>query len=124
MVRCVAGLLLLGMNVTAQTPAGSGYWPAEKAREVLDKTRTIRLAPEGSGLTAGERVAVAHLIEVGKSFQAVYEEQLHPQAAEARYLLAKLRPPRPDLESLHRLFKGPIATTLCPRLIRAAGPGA
>jgi hypothetical protein len=112
MVRCVAGLLLLGMNVTAQTPAGSGYWPAEKAREVLDKTRTIRLAPEGSGLTAGERVAVAHLIEVGKIFQAVYEEQLHPQAAEARYLLAKLRPPQPDLESLHRLFKGPIATTL------------
>jgi hypothetical protein len=110
MSRWIAGLLLTGMSALAQTPAG--YWAPERTREILDKTRTIRLTPQANVISANERAAIAALIEVGKIFQAVYEEQLHPQAGEAKAKLAALKPPRQDLVDLFRLFKGPIATTL------------
>ncbi|HYP08901.1 MAG TPA: hypothetical protein VER03_21905 [Bryobacteraceae bacterium] len=111
MARRIATALLLSMSaLLAQQPGG--VWRPEKAREILDKTRTLRLAPEGAGLSAGERVAIASLLEVGKIFQSVYENQLHPQAQEAQAQLASLKPPRPDLMNLYRLFKGPVATTL------------
>ena len=62
----------------AQTPSPmksstnppTGYWPLEKSQPIIDKTQTIRLAPDLSQLTAGERSAVAKLLEVGKIFQA------------------------------------------------------
>jgi hypothetical protein len=110
MARWTAGLLLIAMSALAQ--GTDGYWTPEKARAVLDKMRTIRLAPEVGGLTANERAALADLVEVGKIFQSVYEEQLHPQAHEALAKLTALNPPRKDLLDLYRLFRGPIATTL------------
>ena len=110
MLRSTAGLLLMSIGGLAQTPGG--YWTPERTREIFDKTRTIRLAPDTANLTANERAAVTALVEVGNIFQAVYEEQLHPQAAEAQAKLAGLKPPRPDLVDLFRLSKGPIATTL------------
>src|SRR5882762_10640620 len=61
----------------------AGYWPLTKSQPIIDKTQTIRLAPELSQLTAGERNAVAKLIEVGKIFQQLYEEQRHFQALTA-----------------------------------------
>jgi hypothetical protein len=95
---------------TAQSPptAPASAWTPVQTREILDKTQTIRLAPSVAHLSAGERTAVARLIEVGRIFQDVYEDQRHHQAQAAE---ARLRPGSPEA-TLYRLFQGPIATTL------------
>ena len=85
-----------------------GKWNAQMGKDILAKTERIRLAPDISHLGAGEKTAVAKLIEVGKIFQDVFEMQRHPQALAARARLAK----GSDEEALYRLFQGPIATTL------------
>src|SRR5882762_3720122 len=64
-----------------------GYWPLEKSQPIIDKTQTIRLAPDLSQLSAGERTAVAKLLEVGKIFQSIYEDQRHKQALSSYRLL-------------------------------------
>ncbi len=128
MFRLLAVLLLLvismstlaqtgsGRRATAQLPAG--YWPLEKSQPIIEKTQTIRLAPDLSHLTEGERTAVAKLIEVGKLFQALYEKQRHPEALTAarnlQLLDRRLGSPAAtqNLLTLYRLFQGPIATTL------------
>ncbi|MBV8855618.1 MAG: NUDIX hydrolase [Acidobacteria bacterium] len=95
-----------------------GYWPEEKSRAIIEKTGEVRLAPDTSHLTEGERRAVAKLIEVGQIFQTVYEEQRHARAAESHAALValdkRLGSPEStrDLLELYRLFQGPIATTL------------
>ncbi|MBV8687121.1 MAG: NUDIX hydrolase [Alphaproteobacteria bacterium] len=88
-------------------------WSADQVREVLDKTQTIRLAPSLDHLSAGERTAVAKLIEVGRIFQDIYEQQRHRDARVARAALFR----RTDadgraLQRLYRLNQGPIATNL------------
>jgi hypothetical protein len=103
-------------NMTNNLPPG--YWPVEKTQPIIDKTQTIRLAPELSNLSAGERAAVAKLLEVGKIFQSLYEKQRHPQALAAYSDLLKFdKSTGPgtateNLRALYRLFQGPIATTL------------
>lgn len=95
-----------------------GYWALEKSQPVIDKTQTIRLAPDLSQLSAGERQAVEKLLEVGKIFQRLYEEQRHPQALSAlnnlQLLDQKLGTSQAtqNLLTLYRLNQGPIATTL------------
>lgn len=111
----------------AQTPArhGSimtpppGYWPLEKSGPIVEKTQTIHLAPDLSQLSASERAAVGKLLEVGKIFQDIYEDQRHKQALTARRNLQNLHKifvsPAPVdmyLFTLYRLNQGPIATTL------------
>src|SRR5438270_3128479 len=66
------------------------YWPLDKSQPIIDKTQTIRLAPDLSQLTAGERKAVAKLLEVGKIFQSIYEQQRHQQALSSYRELAQL----------------------------------
>ncbi|MCA1622143.1 MAG: NUDIX hydrolase, partial [Acidobacteria bacterium] len=96
----------------------AGYWPEEKSSALLEKTGQVRLAPDTSHLTAGERRAVEKLIEVGKIFQTVYEEQRHERASESHAALValdrRLGSPRAtrNLLDVYRLFQGPIATTL------------
>jgi hypothetical protein len=96
----------------------NGYWPLEKSQPIIDKTQTIRLEPDLSKLTEGERKAVAKLIEVGQIFQKLYEEQRHPQALSSYRALEQLnkqnggKPETQNLITLYRLFSGPIATTL------------
>ncbi len=70
----------LTRNTTGLPP---GYWPMEQSQPIIDKTQTIRLTPDISHLTPGERLAVEKLIEVGKIFQGLYENQRHPQASSA-----------------------------------------
>lgn len=119
-------LLAILMNTTAQTTprknAGanlpSGYWPLDKSQAILDKTQTLRLAPDLSRLSEGERKAVAKLLEVGLIFQTLYEHQRHPQALSSRSDLERLdkKSGSPaetqNLLTLYRLYQGPIATTL------------
>ena len=96
----------------------NGYWPIEKSGPIIDKTQTIRLAPDTSKLTDGERKAVAKLIEVGRIFQNLYELQRHPQALSSHRTLEELNkqnhgsPATQNLLTLYALFQGPIATTL------------
>jgi hypothetical protein len=95
----------------------AGYWPLEKSQPLIDKTQTIRLAPDLSQLSAGERRAVAKLLQVGKIFQSIYEDQRHKQALSADRDLLQLdkrngSPVTQNLTFLYRLFQGPIASTL------------
>ena len=94
-----------------------GYWPLEKSQPIIDKTQTIRLAPDLSHLNEAERKAIGKLLEVGNIFQGLYERQRHPKAANAYHDLAQLdkresSPATQNLLSLYRLNQGPIATTL------------
>jgi hypothetical protein len=88
----------------------AGAWSPEQAQVILDKTHTIRLAPDVSGLTAGEQTALAALLETGELVQTIYEDQLHVDAAAARAQLERRGPAH--LRTLYRLFEGPVATTL------------
>jgi hypothetical protein len=100
----------------AQNPAPAARaaeWTPAQAKEILDKTARTRLAPSLAHLSAGEQVAVGKLIEVGKIFQDVYEQQRHSSALTARSALARRTDAHGrDLAALYRLFQGPIATTL------------
>ncbi|MGI8638920.1 MAG: NUDIX hydrolase [Pyrinomonadaceae bacterium] len=108
-------------TTTRQTVAGNlsaGYWSLEKSQPIIEKTQTIRLAPNVSNLGAGERRAVEKLLEVGKIFQDIYELQRHPQAFAAKSSLKQLdkrlnsSAATQNLLTLYYLFQSPIATTL------------
>jgi Zincin-like metallopeptidase len=109
-------LLMTALLLTQTLP--TGYWPLEKSQPINDKTQTIRLSPDISKLTDGERKAVAKLIEAGQIFQKLYEEQRHPEALASYQALVQLdkrtgsTPATQNLLALYRLFQGPIATTL------------
>ncbi len=96
----------------------AGYWPLEKSQPIIDKTQTIQLAPDLSPLSAGEREALAKLLEVGKLFQGIYEQQRHKEAAAAQRSLIQLDErtgsgvATQNLVKLYRLNQGPIAVTL------------
>jgi hypothetical protein len=96
----------------AQSPAPREWAPAQ-VQAILDKTQTIRLAPGLSHLTPGERIAVGKLLQVGRIFQDVYEQQRHRNALTVRAALSRRTDPQGRaLYTLYRLNQGPIATTL------------
>ena len=109
-------LVMAALLLTQTLPAG--YWPLEKSQPLIDKTQTIRLGPDLSKLSDGERKAVAKLIEAGQIFQKLYEEQRHPEALSSYRALEQLdkrtgsTPATQNLLTLYRLFQGPIGTTL------------
>ena len=94
------------------------YWPIEKSQPIIDKTQTITLAPDISRLSTGERTAVTKMLEVGRIFQKLYEQQRHPEATSSFQALQQFdkqtgsEPRTQNLLTLYRLFQGPIATTL------------
>src|SRR4029453_11640088 len=103
-----------------KTPAdlAAGYWPLEKSQPIIERTQTITLAPDMSRLSTGERTAVTKLVEVGRIFQKLYEEQRHPEAISSYQALQQFdrqtgsSPRTQNLLTLYRLSQGPIATTL------------
>ena len=107
---------MTALLLTQTLPAG--YWPLEKSRPIIEKTQTITLSPDLSKLTEGEKKAVAKLIEVGRIFQKLYEEQRHREALSSYSVLEQLdkrsgsKPETQNLLTLYRLFQGPIAATL------------
>src|SRR5215217_6726394 len=109
-------LLMTALLLTQVLP--TGYWPVEKSQPIIDKTQTITLSPDLAKLSDGERKAVPRLLEVGRIFQKLYEEQRHPQALSAYDALVQLdkrtgsTPATQNLLMLYRLNQGPIATTL------------
>lgn len=94
-----------------------GYGP-EQRRAILDKTQTIRLAPDLSRLSADERRAVDKLVETGRIFQDLYEDQRHRYAAQMRRVMHVRQGDHfrniahEEIADLYRLFQGPIATNL------------
>src|ERR1041385_5474371 len=126
MIKLLAVLVLLSLGTTVLSQPGpkrpgtwpAGYWPLEKSQPIIEKTQTIRLSPDLSQLSANERNAVTKLLEVGKIFQRIYEDQRHHQALSSYEKLGDLHmhignpTPTENLLTLYRLFQGPIATTL------------
>jgi hypothetical protein len=115
---CLAALAALTALPSGAADLPGGYWPVELSQPILDKTRTIRLAPDLSVLTDGEREAVRHLLEAGGILQSIYEDSRHPEARAARARLEALHastgggPATGNLLELYRLNQGPVATTL------------
>ncbi len=113
-----SALAQTGSRTRTNSALPPSYWPLEKSQLIIDKTQTIRLAPDLSQLSADERKAVAKLLEVGKIFQGIYEDQRHQQALSSDRDLLQLdkrngsTPVTQNLLTLYRLFQGPIATTL------------
>ena len=104
---------LAAAPVAAQTPAPARAWSPAQAQAILDKMGRTRLAPDLSHLSAGERQAVAKLLQVGEIFQDLYEQQRHRGALASKAALARARDPHSrNLMTLYRLNQGPIATTL------------
>ena len=95
-----------------------GYWPLEKSQPLIDKMAEVRLAPDLSGLSTGERIAVSKLLQAGEIFQALFEQQTHVQALSSHRALQELdqRLSSPEstqnLLTLYRLSQGPIIDTL------------
>jgi hypothetical protein len=105
-----ASLLVLLMLTPPTAPAS---WTEQNTRGVLEKTQIIRLAPDLSTLTPGERTALARLLEVGQLFQDLYEDSRHPQALRLRKQLAAQKNLLGEQQRmLYRLFQGPIGNTL------------
>jgi hypothetical protein len=115
---CIFAFAQTGSRMSSRSELPAGYWPLEKSQPIIEKTQTIRLAPNLSHLTPAERSAVSKLIEVGKIFQVLYEQQRHPQARKSYQDLVQLdkrtgsKPATQNLLTLYRLNQGPIATTL------------
>ncbi len=119
MIGMVTGTMAQsGLRPSSRDSLPAGYWPLEKSQPIIDKTETIRLAPDVSHLTNGEQKAVAKLLAVGKIFQSLYEQQRHPQALTSYRNLVQLdtrsgsSAAAQNLLTLYRLNQGPIATTL------------
>ncbi len=95
-----------------------GYWEASQSDAILDKTLRLRLAPDLSHLSEGEREAVARLLQVGNIMQRLFEASKHHQSLAAladlhaldRMMGSSVQTKK--LLDLYRLFKGPVATDL------------
>ncbi len=114
----LCGIAQTGATMKSRNTLPADYWPLEKSQPIIDKTETIRLAPEISHLSEGERTAVAKMIEVGNLFQSLFEQQRHSQALTAYRGLVQLdtrtgsSAATQNLLTLYRLNQGPIAATL------------
>ncbi len=119
MIGIVTGTMAqTGLRTNSRAGLPAGYWPLEKSQPIIDKTEMIRLVPDVSHLSEGERKAVAKLLEVGKIFQSLFEQQRHSQTLTAARNLVQLdtrtnsSSATQNLLDLYRLNQGPIATTL------------
>ncbi len=115
-------LALILMTFVGFAPAQTstlpkGYWTVEKSQPVIDKTQTIRLAPDVSTLSAGERSAMAKLYEAGAIFQELYELQRDSQSIAARRQLELLNTQNPSVATrnllmIYRINQGFMATPI------------
>jgi hypothetical protein len=109
-------LLLMALPAAAELP--DVYWPVERTQPILDARLEVTLAPDLGHLSPSERQALYALLAAGKIMHALYEQQLHEEALEAKRRLEELHAAAADpgatrnLLDLYYLFKGPVATTL------------
>jgi len=124
-IAVVAMVMLVPVPGSAQAvDLPTGYMPERESQEILDKTLTITLDPDLSGLSDNERGAVDKLIEVGLIFERMHELMRHRQAVSAYEALValdeKLGSPKAtqNLIDLYYLAKGPIVRGLDNKLQR------
>ena len=91
-----------------------GFWDADRAEALLARSETFELDADLSGLTEGERSAVARLIEIGMIVQHIYEESRHHQALALYEHLAHWTDEADSghaelMRRLYAQFSGPIA---------------
>src|SRR5688572_5578905 len=109
----VLAVSMAATSLLAQAGPPRRNWAPDQVQSILDRMARTRLAPDLSHLTAGERLAVARLLDVGRIFQDLYEQQRHRSALTARATLERARDAQSqNLLTLYRLNQGPIATTL------------
>lgn len=119
----VAVCCLAAGSIALAARLPKGYLEERRAREILDKTVTIRLDPDLSQLTPGEREAMAALLEAGDVVQELYEISRHRDARSAYEQLvrldAELDHPKAtrDLVTLYRLAQGPVVRDLDNKLV-------
>jgi hypothetical protein len=95
-----------------------GYLGEKRSREILDKTVTIRLDPDLSQLSPGEREAAGFLVEAGAVLQDLYETSRHREARTAYEELLRLDEELDHPEAtrnlidLYRLARGPVIRDL------------
>ena len=117
------GTLLALLFATPFSPVHA-QWTEADTRRIADNVSVLRLAPDLSQLRPGERTAVEKLLEAGRIFQELYEDQNHPDAIWARRSVQA----GSDAALLYRLYQGPIGTNgtnqRVPFLaVRPEGPG-
>ena len=113
LLACALAITVAATSLFAQAALPRRGWTPEQVQSILDRMARTRLAPDLSHLTVGERQAVARLLDVGRIFQDLYEQQRHRGALTARAALERARDvPSQNLLTLYRLNQGPIATTL------------
>lgn len=116
--RAVALFAMLAALPAFAADLPEGYWQGEPVREILDKTITLRLAPDTGSLPAAEQSAILDLLAAGELLHEIYLDQNHHQALASLDALRALDERRgspgatQDLLSMYRMFKGPVATTL------------
>ena len=92
-----------------------GYWSLEEATEILEKTRTVLLDPDVSSLTEAENAAAKKLMEVGRIFNRIYQNSLHPEALTALQNLQSFHKGGEHTSALLDIYYrsgGPVTTTL------------
>lgn len=95
-----------------------GFWELDRAEPLLDRAESFDVEADTSGLTEGERAALAKLGQVGAIAQRLYERQRHPMAEAVGEHLRGYEPSEaqaPRLTALRRLFwmaSGPIVVNL------------
>lgn len=116
LIAFLIAFLIAVPSLGAGAEAGpSGYWSLAQAREILDKTRHVRIGPDLGELTPGERQAVDKLLAAGRLLHELYLDSKHPQALDAARELETASPGDPRMTALGQLFymfRGPVATTL------------
>ena len=94
--RTVLGIVALlwsagaGATTVDMMSIPAGYLPVAESQPILDKTLRVHLSPDLSKLTQRERGTVNILLEVGSTFQDLYEDMRHPKAIAARKQLLQL----------------------------------
>jgi hypothetical protein len=102
-------LSLFTILIVAAAPrmgAAQDAWADADTRRIVGSVSELRLDPDLSHLSPGERTVVEKLIAAGRIFQELYEDQNHPDAIWARASLQ----PESDAAVLYRLYQGPVGT--------------
>ncbi|MCH8865704.1 MAG: NUDIX hydrolase [Proteobacteria bacterium] len=116
LLLAAATVAMIAAPAAAELP--EGYWSVDQTQPILDATLKVTLAPDLSHLSAAESQALGELLAAGNIMQALYEQQLHPQALTAKAALDALHDASgqstatQNLLDLYYIFKGPIVTTL------------
>jgi hypothetical protein len=96
----------------------SGYWPADRVRDILDATLITDMAPIPSDLSPAEREAIRRLVTAARILDDVFQDQLHHQAISSRNDLRALHAAQhqgartANLLALQELWQGPVTTSL------------